>query len=363
MTQRIPTTSVDRPRVNVTKSDPDIRTLCGRMEQGDLLLTPKYQRNAGIWPPERRSRFIESLLVGIPVPPVFVARRADAREEVVDGLQRLDTIRRFVGGSIPLSHLEFLPAFEGVRFGRFPENTQRRFLSTSLTLLSVPIDAPGWDEEICHVIFDRVNQSSGLNNAEQIRGTDRTGHFRDLVDSIMPTVLGISGVKDPGKRMRQWSCGAAVVLGTLADRFDDADFSMAGLAFRHAGNDPGRAYAAAAMSTLDAMTADERKTLAVCVRATLSEIKRLFGPWGLRRVTPTGQISRRAGFPAALMQSYVVRHEPMGGGDAMLVAYGEITRCLPSLWIFDRGTTLRFLREWHARARSLGLPPAGDGRG
>ncbi|QLA18159.1 DUF262 domain-containing protein [Desulfolutivibrio sulfoxidireducens] len=63
---------------------------------GELDLHPEFQRFFR-WTDEQKSRFIESLLLGIPVPPVFVAEREDSKWDVIDGLQRLSTLLQFVG--------------------------------------------------------------------------------------------------------------------------------------------------------------------------------------------------------------------------------------------------------------------------
>jgi len=331
--------------VSVSKSDPDIRTLCGRIEEGSLLLTPRFQRSKGIWEPWRRSRLIESLLLGIPVPPIYVARLDDGNEEVVDGLQRLDAIQRYVSGNYGLTHLEFLTDLTGLRFGRLSESWRRRLLQTSLPMLSVPTTTV-WGERICHIIFDRINKGLPLSVSEQARGVDFMGHFRSLVDALTPEVLRISGVQTPGKRSSQWTCAAAVVLGALSQPFDGEDLVLAGLPFHKAGNNPRSTFLRAAQAHVDAITEGQRTTLLLLAQTLLCTIEATFGPHALRRVhgeVPSGRI----GFSSALFQAVVCFHDDCGEVAGKRAKYTEVTRSLPPLWIFERGLMAQALRAWY----------------
>ena len=91
----------------------------------ELFITPEFQRLFR-WDVSRKTKFIESLLLGIPIPPIFVFQRDDGVWELVDGLQRLSTIFEFTGilknedGDIQaLSTLEgtrYLPSLTGTRW-------------------------------------------------------------------------------------------------------------------------------------------------------------------------------------------------------------------------------------------------------
>ena len=72
-------------------------TVIRRLEQGTILLAPNFQRNE-VWDATRRSRLIESLMLKIPLPMLYVAANTEGSWEVVDGLQRLSTIRDFILG-------------------------------------------------------------------------------------------------------------------------------------------------------------------------------------------------------------------------------------------------------------------------
>lgn len=70
--------------------------LLSMYENGEIVINPEFQRYFR-WTDEQKTRFIESLLLGIPIPPIFVATNNDGIWELVDGLQRLSTFFSFVG--------------------------------------------------------------------------------------------------------------------------------------------------------------------------------------------------------------------------------------------------------------------------
>ncbi|MFI5859488.1 DUF262 domain-containing protein [Streptomyces parvulus] len=100
-----------------------INEVVAMYQDGDLEIHPEFQRIFR-WSLEQQSRLVESVFLGIPVPPVFVAQRADGVWDVVDGVQRLSTLFRFMGvlkkddGQIdppsPLDKGEYLTHLEGV---------------------------------------------------------------------------------------------------------------------------------------------------------------------------------------------------------------------------------------------------------
>src|ERR1700733_15181001 len=97
--------------------------LKGRNKDENEIYVPDYQRDL-IWPEKHKSRFIESLLIGLPIPFLFVADVNDdddpdknGRLEIVDGVQRLRTLSDFLANNLVLSNLTRLSSLNGFRFG------------------------------------------------------------------------------------------------------------------------------------------------------------------------------------------------------------------------------------------------------
>lgn len=123
------------------------------------IFIPDYQRDF-VWTKKQQALFIESVLIGLPIPYIFVAdidedekEDADGRIEVVDGAQRIQTIDAYVNNRLKLIGLEKLPALEGLYFRDLPLINQRRFLRTSIRM----IELKRIDEDGRRLMFDRLN--------------------------------------------------------------------------------------------------------------------------------------------------------------------------------------------------------------
>ena len=119
--------------------------LLSRLCSGALNLQPDFQRKAGIWNAVNQSRLIESLLLRIPLPSFYVSQTENEDWEVVDGVQRLTAISRFVpsneaqptGGPLTLTGLHYLRReFDGKRFSDLPPRLARRIRETEFTFFT-----------------------------------------------------------------------------------------------------------------------------------------------------------------------------------------------------------------------------------
>ena len=87
----IPLSSPDSRRIFTRPADPTVKDLYDRFKEGDLILQPDFQRYF-VWDRTKSSRLIESVILDVPLPIVYLAEEQDGREEVIDGQQRLTTI-------------------------------------------------------------------------------------------------------------------------------------------------------------------------------------------------------------------------------------------------------------------------------
>lgn len=139
------------------------------------IFIPEYQRD-DVWSPEQKSLFIESLLIGLPIPYIFVADvdeteegDADGRIEIIDGSQRTRTIYQFRKDNLVLKGLERLPALEGAKYSDLPPARQRRFNRTSIRL----IELKDINEDGRRLMFDRLNSGgTQLTDMEKRLGTE-----------------------------------------------------------------------------------------------------------------------------------------------------------------------------------------------
>jgi len=123
-----------------------------RIEKGSFVMNPDFQRDF-IWPEDKQSRLIESVLMRIPLPVFYLAEDDQGRTIVVDGLQRLSTFQRFHQGELKLK-LPDQPALHGKRFAELSPKLQNRVEDCSLTLYIIDAKVP---DRARLDIFERVN--------------------------------------------------------------------------------------------------------------------------------------------------------------------------------------------------------------
>jgi hypothetical protein len=143
----------------------------------DRYYVPGYQREL-VWTPAKQSKFIESVFMGLPIPFVFFWQDKDGRMEIVDGSQRLRTIRDFMADKFTLRELETIPAANGLRYSEFSKSRQLKFAETSIRviILDNTTDAVTRTE-----MFARVNTGGTTANDAEVRRGSLPGNFMDLI--------------------------------------------------------------------------------------------------------------------------------------------------------------------------------------
>ncbi|WP_195362587.1 DUF262 domain-containing protein [Lactococcus lactis] len=167
------------------------------------LIAPEYQRKELIWSGKAMSRFIESILLGYPIPLIFLSDRDDGRLEIVDGLQRISTLTKFLNDELMLSNLEKLTEINDCTFSQLPLNEQRRFRAKSLRI--VVLDENTKDEEKVE-LFNRLNTSSEPANPSEVRsGKEYKNKFMRLVKELTldPTFVHNTQLSDEKKNRKE----------------------------------------------------------------------------------------------------------------------------------------------------------------
>lgn len=177
-------------------------TLLRRLRQGSIRLAPSFQRNY-VWDEQRRSQLIESLMLRIPLPMFYVAANEDGSWDVVDGLQRLTTIRDFLLGEevtdkgkkafpdatpFALAELEFWgDRFNGKTFKQIcSDSNQARVVNNIMeTEMRFTVINPGTPEEVKRNIFKRINTGGMPLTAQEIRHALYQGHASRLLQTLV----------------------------------------------------------------------------------------------------------------------------------------------------------------------------------
>lgn len=171
----------DPSKIKVNTVPAVVGQLMARIEHDEIDLAPDFQRMSGIWNAEKKSRLIESLLLRIPIPVFYVAADEEERWAVVDGVQRLSTIRDYVAGRFTLTRLEYRTELDGRRHDDLPRAMQRRIAETQFIMNVIE---PGTPPEVTFNIFSRINTGGTPLNGQEIRHAMNPGPVRNYLKQL-----------------------------------------------------------------------------------------------------------------------------------------------------------------------------------
>jgi uncharacterized protein DUF262 len=188
----------DPGRIRVDTKPMVISLLMDRIKNREIDLTPGFQRKGGIWSVKAKSQLIESLLIRIPLPAFYMDGADESKWLVVDGLQRLSTLKSFViDKTLSLKRLEFLNECEGKKFDQLPRNLQRRILETQVTVFLIQENTP---PEVKFNIFKRINTGGLPLSSQEIRHALNQGRasllLQELADSAEFRTATHEGIRD-----------------------------------------------------------------------------------------------------------------------------------------------------------------------
>lgn len=178
-------------RIEFYLTEYSVELLANKMNKGEFVV-PAYQREY-TWEHERKSRFIESLLLGLPIPFLFFWEMPNGKLEIVDGSQRLRSIEEFVLGDLRLGELQSLTALSGFKFSDLPESRRRKINNRSIRGIVLNEHA---DEQARFDMFERINTGSKIANMAEVRRGALAGPFMDLIIelSILPKFVALAPV-------------------------------------------------------------------------------------------------------------------------------------------------------------------------
>jgi hypothetical protein len=149
-------------------------------------LSPTYQRRHR-WDNKKRSQLIESLLLNIPIPPIFLFENDYNQYEIMDGRQRLEAIKDFIDNNYPLRGMEYWPELDGSRFNDLPPTIQRGLLRRTISaiVLLAETSRPNESEiDVRMALFKRLN-TGGVNlNPHELRNALYPSKFNDMLQRL-----------------------------------------------------------------------------------------------------------------------------------------------------------------------------------
>lgn len=183
------------------------------MYEEDELIKPELQRKY-VWDKNEASRFIESLLLGLPVPSIFLAQ-SGSQKLIVDGYQRIMTVYDYVRGvfsadqkSFKLSNTERInKRWRNKTFAELTLDDQRQIRSYTIHAIIFEQKKPA-DDTSLYQIFERINTSGKSLNAQEIRNCVYQGTFNKMLFELNENVTwrALFGTASADNRMRDMEC-------------------------------------------------------------------------------------------------------------------------------------------------------------
>ena len=200
--------------ISVSPSDPTLELLAHQVTRGDIII-PFYQRRY-VWKIEQASRLIESFLMGLPVPQVFLYVNEEDQLEVIDGQQRIMSVKYFIEGFFgepdnqdrrqvfKLKGLSERSEYNGKTFTELAPRDQRKLRNSTLRAINIKQLKPSLRNDSVFHIFERLNTGGTQLKPQEIRNAVYRGNIVAELRSLNnnPGWQTILGIKKPDKNQK-----------------------------------------------------------------------------------------------------------------------------------------------------------------
>lgn len=189
--------------INIIPKQDTLRNLIDRLKHNEIDMDTDFQRSVDLWDTSKMSRLIESILIRFPLPAFYFDATDDDNWLVVDGLQRLSSIKKFVIENdsrkiLRLRHLEYLKELDGKSYFELPRTYQRRIDECPITLFLIQ---PGTPDEVKYSIFRRINTGGLVLNNQEIRNAMAKPWLRKFLINLADDEYLKKTIGDQSKRM------------------------------------------------------------------------------------------------------------------------------------------------------------------
>ncbi|KJF97406.1 DUF262 domain-containing protein [Photobacterium leiognathi] len=166
--------------VRIAKDSYSVFEFLRQEKKGSLVLAPDFQRN-DVWNAQRQSELIESIIMGIPIPVIYLFENHEGKRQIIDGKQRTTALKKFINNQFPLKHLMMLSDLNGSRFDDIPPLLQAKLEDYQL---NVYIIQPPTPEYVKFNIFERVNRGGMNLNKQEMRHALYQGKCTLLIEEL-----------------------------------------------------------------------------------------------------------------------------------------------------------------------------------
>ena len=146
-------------------------------EKYNYIYIPEYQRDF-TWDEDRQSKLIESIILGLPIPFIFVAENRNSSWEIVDGSQRVRTLYSFLNDTLTLCNLSSIKSLNGYKFSELDKSRQGKILNTALRIIVLSEETT---DDVKTDMFERINRGSDLLKPMEKRKGIYPGKFTEFL--------------------------------------------------------------------------------------------------------------------------------------------------------------------------------------
>ena len=280
------TYSLEDRKVLTQSYDLSISTLFEQFDSCSIEV-PKFQREY-VWDNRRASRLIESLLLNIPIPVLYMVEKEDSKWEVIDGQQRIRSVVRYLKNEFALSSLEVLDEYNRLRFHQLPSKIQRHLKTRMMRAVLISAES---SPDMKFEVFERLNVGSVKLAEQELRNSIYRGPFNSLLRDQVKNedVRWLLGSKAPRKRMRDEE---------FLLRFFAVDSDPSGY------KPPLKKYLNDFMKRVRFADADQLEEMTRRLHEGILRIRTLVGEHGPKPLTPDGEVKEV--FNGPLIESLLV---------------------------------------------------------
>lgn len=282
-------TPFDPSKIDIKMDKITIDSIIKRIINNELEFDSSFQRKAGLWTRKQKSQLIESIFLKIPLPAFYFDASDDDKWQIIDGLQRIGTIKEYVvEKKFELIGLEFLKDLDGLKFDQLPRSLQRRIEETNLNAYLVNPSTP---KNVKFNIFKRINTGGLILEPQEIRNALYQGQATEFL-------LKMSKMEEFIK---------ATDHSVKVDRMLDREFCLRYVAFtclnleEYNGNLDD--FLNLAMEYLSKCSIKDLDIIQKKFGIVMSDCKRIFGKFAFRRMNTEG---RRGPVNKALYETWSI---------------------------------------------------------
>ena len=193
---------LDSSKITIVSKILSVESIIKKIKYGEINIDTEFQRKRSLWSQSVKSQLIESLMIQLPIPPMYFDGRDTNKWDIIDGLQRLCTLKEFMlDHEWKLKDLEYLSDYNGCSMEDLPRVYQRRIEEGQLAFYLILPDTP---EDVKYSLFKRINTPGLKLESQEIRHALYQGVATELVRDLVEndTFRRVTNGDVPSKRMQ-----------------------------------------------------------------------------------------------------------------------------------------------------------------